>query len=129
MAIDPRAATGASGPVRPPARPEPAAPTTEAERHVAWDRALERMEMDLMVAKRLLGAIDPPQLDTWQEPQHLGDLPPHLAERARVLLDEQLRVGREIVEALGLRRRQHAFAERVHQTVPRSGAVYLDVRS
>ncbi len=127
MTYTPFSATGAGSPLR--AVPEPTPPATEAERHVAWERTIDKMEMDLMVAKRLLSAIDPPDVDTWNAPEDIGPLPLHLRDRAERLLDEQRRVGAELVEALGLRRRQHAYAERVQQTVPRTGAAYLDIKS
>ncbi|HEY1134524.1 MAG TPA: hypothetical protein VGE77_08090 [Nocardioides sp.] len=128
MKFNPFTATGAGMPVRPEPE-EPGPPRTEAERHVAWERAIEKMEMDLLVAKRLLSAIEPPDVDAWDAPEDIGPLPRHLLDRAERLLDEQRRVGAELVEALGLRRRQHAYAERVSQTVPSPGAAYLDIRS
>lgn len=119
---------GGAGPSTRPVDPSPA-PSTEAERHEAWESTIAKMEVDLMLTKRLLGALDPPDVASWQPPEAIGPLPSHLRERAERLLDEQRRIGAELVEALGLRRRQHAYAERVGRTVPGVGAVYVDVTS
>ena len=101
----------------------------------AWADALAELEMSVDEAEALLRAAHssgPVDVDAiasvgygWRPPTHLGQLPAPLADRARALVDRQLRVARQLAEAAAHSRRQLRAVESMRATAEAS-PVYLD---
>jgi hypothetical protein len=96
--------------------------------HLHWETALDRLELDVLLAERKLADAAAPDLEAWDEPDLVGPMPADLVERARAILARQRVVrDRMAVTASGLRR-HHEFATRVDRATARAGRpVYLDV--
>jgi hypothetical protein len=113
------------------AGPVAAAPAWSA----AWADALAELEMSVDEAEGLLraahrpGGVDPvaaiAAYGTWTPPSNLGMLPAPLVERAKALLDRQLRVAQQLAEAASHSRRQLRAVEGMRATAE-SSPVYLD---
>lgn len=87
----------------------------------AWETVLDRMELD--IASAMSG--DAPQ--SWQPPTGLGPVPPHLLDRAKLVLDAQ-------TEAAGLMAKSNAETIKHLQAIDsipgpqgRSHLAFLDV--
>ena len=98
---------------QPPGRP--AAPGFDA----AWADALAELELDADRADAVLAAVrtgrEVPQdwHSTWAPPRDLGPLPASLADRARALLDRQLRTSHALAQACALTVEQVRKGERM----------------
>ena len=101
---------------------------SDAERrHLRWEIALDRLELDVLRAERMLENPERPAPASWDEPD-LGPIPPDLVERATELRTRQVRVLDQLTTALGSVARHHEFAARVDRATRREGAaVFLDV--
>lgn len=103
------------------------------DEHLHWETALDRLELDVMLAERTLA--DPSRgrhLDEpWDEPMLAGPIPADLVERALAIRERQLRVEADLVQAVGTARRQHRFAARVDRATGRGPgrAVYVDLEA
>lgn len=98
--------------------------------HLHWATALDRLELEVILAERML--LDPsrPAPDTWDEPLLEGPIPVDLRERAVTLRERQHRVRVEMTTLLGMIGRQHDFANRVDRATRRPDRpVYLDVNA
>ena len=105
--------------------------------HLNWETALDRLELDLMRAERLLHhdrspALDSPVINDWDEPDLDGPVPDDLYERAVELRARQESLQAALASRLGTIRREHAFAARVERATGRAAGrserpVYLDV--
>ena len=100
--------------------------------HLNWESALDRLELDLMRAERLLHHDGSPTLDSWDEPDLDGPVPDDLYERAVELRARQQSLQATLVARLGTIRREHAFATRVERATGRASGrgerpAYLDV--
>jgi len=103
-------------------------PTGVASFRAAWESALDRLEMDVALAERLLAAASepaPPQ--PWEPPNLRGPMPDDLLPRARLLHERQLAATRQIALAAAATRRQVALAAKVTDTVTPDVPVYLDI--
>jgi hypothetical protein len=99
-----------------------------------WETALDRLELDVILAERLLAdpTLDPaPEREPWDEPQLHGAIPADLADRAIAIRARQLAVEAALVTALGAARRQHRFADRVDRATGRrlDHALYVDLEA
>lgn len=92
-----------------------------------WEAALDRLELDVALAERLLAASEPALPQPWEPPHVRGPLPEDLLPRARLLHERQLATARDIALAAASTRRQAALTARVSQTLPPEVPVYLDV--
>ncbi len=105
--------------------------TTFAEtdrRHLHWETALDRLELDIINAERRLTDPDAPDPEPWDEPQLTGPMPDDLVERARGLLERQRVVREQMTTALQTLRRHHDFASRVDRATARAARpVYVDL--
>lgn len=102
--------------------------TSETTRHLYWETALDRLELDVMRAEQLLGGVAVAPLEPWDEPELEGTMPADLLNRALELRARQERIQAALAARLGEVRRQHAFAERVDRATGRSEhPVYLDI--
>jgi hypothetical protein len=98
--------------------------------HLHWATALDRLELDVILAERRLE--DPsrpaPEPEAWDEPVLRGPIPADLRERALALRERQQRVRTAMTATLATLGRQHDFANRVENATRRPvRAVYLDV--
>jgi hypothetical protein len=103
--------------------------TTDGERlHLHWENALERLELDVLLAERGLADAEAPGLEPWDEPDLVGPMPADLVERARAILARQRAVREGMAVTVRGLRRHHEFATRVDRATARVGRpVYLDV--
>lgn len=101
--------------------------------HLHWETALDRLELDVMLAERTLAdpSRDRQIAEPWDEPTLAGPIPADLVERALEIRDRQLQVEAELVRAVGAARCQHRFADRVDRATGRGTgrAVYLDIEA
>jgi hypothetical protein len=96
--------------------------------HLHWATALDRLELEVILAERRLEDPSRPPQDSWDEPDLHGPIPADLRDRALVLRARQQQVQVAMTTLLGTIGRQHGFANRVDRAtrqVVRS--VYLDV--
>lgn len=102
---------------------------TETDRHhLHWETALDRLELDVILAERRLTDPAAPDFQPWDEPTLHGPMPADLVERALALRERQRRVQAELDTALEILRRHHAFAARVDRATARPDRpVYLDL--
>ncbi len=100
----------------------------EPRRHVSWETALDRLELEVRRAERLVADPTSGDLDPWDAPLVAGPLPPHLVDRALELRARQQAVQARVVGALATLSRHSAFAQRVDRATARATRpVYLDV--
>ena len=101
----------------------------------AWADALAELEMGVDEAEALLRAAHSSPIDVdavtavgygWRPPTHLGQLPAPLVDRARALVDRQVRVARQLAEAAAHSRRQVRAVESMRATAEQA-PVYLDI--
>lgn len=120
--MNPPTGTGVAGHVHP-----------DSSEHLHWETALDRLELDVMLAERTLA--DPSrdrQIDEpWDEPMLAGPIPADLVARALEIRERQLQVEAQLVRAVGVARCQHRFADRVDRATGRGQgrAIYLDVEA
>ena len=101
--------------------------------HLHWETALDRLELDVMLAERTLAdpSRDRQIAEPWDEPMLAGPIPADLVERALEIRERQLQVEAELTRAVGAARCQHRFADRVDRATGRGPgrAVYLDIEA
>jgi len=101
-----------------------------ADRHQAWETALDRIELDLIRAER---SVDSPallgELTTWHQPDDYGPIPSSLRPRAEDILARQREVLRVLGGRLGRTAQRQAVVDDVTSvsTGSPAGAVYVDV--
>ncbi|GCD89533.1 hypothetical protein [Nocardioides sp. LS1] len=101
---------------------------TEYRQHLHWETALDRLELDVIHAERMLDDPAAADMESWDEPQLAGPIPADLVERALTIRARQERVQQALAARLGDLRRQHEFADRVDRATGRAGRpVYVDV--
>lgn len=101
----------------------------EARRHLLWETALDRLELDLMRAERLLSVPNGPAPEPWHEPELGGPIPGDLVERALALRDRQEQLQAALREQVATTREQHAFTDRVDRATGRRPALQFDVQA
>jgi hypothetical protein len=102
--------------------------TGDDRHHLHWATALDRLELEVILAERRLEDPSRPAPESWDEPDLRGPIPADLQERAVALLDRQHQVRAAMTTLLGSIGRQHDFANRVDRATRRTGqSVYLDV--
>ncbi len=94
------------------------AASSDAVFHDAWSQALTDLELDVQECERLLASLHHEELPdvlagpgSWSPPTHLGALPTSLAERARIVMANQLRVAEQLADA-AVRSQQHLELQR-----------------
>lgn len=97
-------------------------------RHLHWETALDRLELDVLLAERKLADPDAPELEAWDEPDLVGPMPADLVDRALAILARQRVVRDRLAVTMQGLRRHHEFATRVDRATARTGRpVYVDV--
>lgn len=95
-----------------------------------WETALDRLELDVILAERLLDDPTRQVPEPWDEPQLTGPIPADLQDRAVAIAERQRRVRTRLGEKLTSVGRQHAFADRIHQATRAVDVpVYLDLHA
>lgn len=94
--------------------------------HDEWVRVLAELELDVEQAEAMLASKQPApaRVKPWIPP-HVSPLPTSLAERARTLLDRQLRVSRELAGAARDSRRHDRALSKLRAT-DGAAPVYID---
>ena len=96
----------------------------------AWVEALDRLELDVDEAERMLtGSLlspDEAQQNRWVAPTGFGPLPESLYERAVQVNARQIEVTRKIALALGATRRESDLAHRLSSSGQPAGPLYVD---
>lgn len=80
---------------------------------LAWEVALDRLELDLVVVERLQRLMDPPPLDIWDVPEIEGPIPADLLPRALDIQVRQAAVLEAVADSLTSTRRHRAYADKV----------------
>ena len=101
-------------------------PTTDSSHARAWEVELDRLELDVIRAQRLVQAVDPVEHVHWRPPALVGPMPEHLLPRARDILERQTAVLAEMVPALQRTERHRRFADQAVADT-HGGPVYIDV--
>jgi hypothetical protein len=101
----------------------------QADRHhLRWETALDRLELDVVRAERMVEDPSRPAPSSWDEPQLSGPIPDDLVDRALHLRERQRRAQAALTATLGDVARQHGFASRVDRaTRLPDRPVYVDV--
>jgi hypothetical protein len=95
-----------------------------------WEIELDRLELDVVRAERLLKGLQGLPTDPWIPPAVPGRMPDDLVMRAQDLLDRQGRASKRLKESLSAAQQQIAYADRVTGSLGRPAApVYLDVEA
>jgi hypothetical protein len=96
-----------------------------------WEIELDRLEVDVVRAERLVKGLEALPADPWDPPAVPGRMPFDLAVRARDLLDRQERAIESLRESLASAQRQLAYAARISGAVSplTSVPVYLDLEA
>jgi hypothetical protein len=84
-----------------------------AEIKLAWEMALDRLDLDVTMAQRLLGSGQQPAPAPWDTPQIDGPIPARLLPRALDIQRRQALVERAMRDALTSNGKHRAFADRV----------------
>lgn len=100
-------------------------PTTPSD-PLVWEVELDRLDLELIRAQRLMNALAPVESPEWRPPSLVGPMPEHLVPRAREILERQASMLTEIVHALHRTQRQRRFADHAGLSAA-SGPVYVDV--
>lgn len=96
-----------------------------------WECELDRLELDVLRAERLLKGLTSVPIEPWNPPSVPGQMPADLTRRAQDLLDRQERARAELGTALAAAQRQIAYGDRVADaTGPApSRPVYVDLEA
>lgn len=102
----------------------------ELRNNLHWETALDRLELDVILAERMLEDPSRPAPESWDETQLDGPMPSHLRQRALEIRARQRRVQQSLQSLLGTIARHHDFARRVDRATGRADhAVYLDLQA
>ncbi len=99
------------------------------DNQLAWEVALDRLELDLVMAERLIRTGQPPTETPWDVPALDGPLPTDLLPRALELQARQTVVEASLREAMSATSKHRSFADRVNSK-PVNGLVssaYVDL--
>ncbi len=103
-------------------------PGNDADWNEAWERTLTELEIDVAQAEQLLSDSHRDvalRAKPWIPPQ-LPPLPASMVERARALLDRQMRVSQQLTDAARENRRHTRAVSHLKQGTP-ARPVYIDV--
>lgn len=101
--------------------------TAPSSWHLIWETELDRIELDVRMAERMLRSADPQPLAEWAPPAIAVPLPEDLLPRARLLHERQLAVAHALTSRLASTVRHQALADRMRENTPPDVPVYVDV--
>lgn len=95
----------------------------------AWERELDRLELDVDTAERMLREGGPVVTPEWTPPQLEGALPEEMVFRAQTILQRQQVVLAAFTQSLAATRDQHELTRKIRDSVPAANErpVYVDV--
>lgn len=106
---------------------------TEQDWRAVWVATLTDLEQDVDSAEALLAAVRrgdqdelPTMLGSWAPPIGIAPLPESLHERARIVVERQLRVIEDIARAATSSRQQHEVSRRMSFDQAPSRPLYVD---
>jgi hypothetical protein len=103
---------------------------SEDRLYALWESELDRLELDVLRAERLLKGLNALPAEPWDPPHAPGQLPADLIPRAQHLLDRQVRARADLQRALASAQKQMAYGDRVTgATATQAEPVYLDVEA
>ena len=97
--------------------------------HNAWVAELDRLELDLQVAERMLHSNQVEPLPTWTEPTMHGPMPEDLLPRARLILEQQLAVAHALTQKASSSAQQLQLTERLRGSMRPDIPVYVDLQA
>jgi len=95
--------------------------------HAEWAAALDRLELDIEIAERMLAdhqSVVPPP---WSEPALRSPMPEDLVPRARLIHERQLAVAHAMTRRVSSTSRQLALTSKLRALVIPDVPVYVDV--
>jgi hypothetical protein len=95
--------------------------------HAAWVGALDRLELDVDVAERMLADHQETGLISWVEPDLRAPLPEDLVPRARLIHERQLAVADALTRRASSTAQQLALTVKVRTLVVPDVPVYVDL--
>jgi hypothetical protein len=99
----------------------------ESEVHADWVLALDRLEVDVLLAERLVRSLDPAPLQEWRPPLLTGPMPDDLVDRATAILRRQEAVLAALTSALDLNGRHQGLTRRIAAVLtPGPRPAYVD---
>ena len=87
--------------------------TTATDAHTAWETVLDRLELDLLQAERLIATGEAVTPEPWRVPRVEGPIPTALLPRAHDIQRRQAELKTALRDALGATVRQRAYADKV----------------
>lgn len=105
----------------------PPSPPPRPSWHLVWETELDRLELDVALAERMLRSNEPGALPDWAPPVVRVPLPGDLLPRARLLHERQLAVAHALTSRLASTARHQALTDRVRDNLPPEVPVYVDV--
>jgi hypothetical protein len=93
----------------------------------AWTAELDRLELDVALAERLLKSAELKLLPEWIEPVMRGPLPSDLVPRARLILERQLAVAHKLTARVASTQKHQALNERLRDNMAPDVPVYVDL--
>jgi len=94
-----------------------------------WQTELDRLELDVIRAERLLKGLSSIPAEPWDPPSVPGQIPADLAARAQDLLDRQEQAMADLRSGLAAAHKQISYGDRLTDATGRgpSRPVYLDL--
>lgn len=100
----------------------------QIDARLAWEVELDRLELDIIRAERLVQAMDQFDEQAWAMPDLATPMPDDLLPRALEIQQRQLKVVGHLVQALNRSGRQQSFASQVSAaTRDVTGPAYIDL--
>ena len=102
-----------------------------AQQHVTledWETVLDRLEVEVLWAERLLRAAKPLDPSGWTPPRAIGPMPEELVARAREIHARQLETMTKLVEAMRRSTQQRVYVSTALEVSP-DRPRFIDVAS
>ena len=102
---------------------------SRTENLLTWEVALDRLELDVIMSRRLLRVLDPPHPEPWDVPDVTGPIPASLLPRALDIQRRQAAVQLALREALTANGKHRALTDRVNRASSQGliNPVYVDL--